>query len=71
ESSAWGAAMLALQALNLTPDILSLPDQSTHEQEYLPNPERHAVYMQNFSIFEKLYPLLKDQLAAIGNLPKE
>ncbi|MGV3588092.1 MAG: gluconokinase, partial [Adhaeribacter sp.] len=40
ESSAWGAAMLALQALNLTPDILSLPDQSTHEQEYLPNPER-------------------------------
>jgi len=71
ESSAWGAAMLALQALNLAPDILSLPDQSTHEQEYLPNPERHAVYMQNFSIFEKLYPLLKDQLAAVGNLPKE
>ncbi|KAA5544077.1 gluconokinase [Adhaeribacter rhizoryzae] len=71
ESSAWGAAMLALQALNLAPDTLSLPDQTAHEQEYLPNPKRHAVYMQNFSIFEKLYPLLKDQLAAIGNLPKE
>lgn len=71
ESSAWGAAMLGLQALHLMPNINSLPNQSTQQQEYLPNPEQHAVYMQNFSIFEKLYPLLKDQLAAIGNLQKD
>ncbi|GEO05648.1 gluconate kinase [Adhaeribacter aerolatus] len=71
ESSAWGAAIMGLQALHLTPAATQLPDPSAHQQEYLPNPDHHAVYMQNFSIFEKLYPLLKDQLAAIGNLPKE
>lgn len=70
ESSAWGAALLGLQALQLIPDTNQALTPSDRQQAYLPNPERHAVYQQNFSIFEKLYPLLKDHLAAIGNLQK-
>ena len=70
EGSAWGAAILGLQALQLIPDMAHVPTPSAHQQEYLPNPHHHAVYMQNFSIFEKLYPLLKDQMAIIDNLQK-
>ncbi|MDB5260960.1 MAG: carbohydrate kinase [Adhaeribacter sp.] len=67
ESSAWGAALLALQALDITPAAAPVPTHAA-QQEYLPNPDRHAVYLQNFSIFEKLYPLLKEQMAAISAL---
>lgn len=62
ESSAWGAALLGLEALGSAPAAQeSLPAQK--RQEFVPDPEKHSIYQQNFSIFEKLYPLLKETMA--------
>jgi gluconokinase len=65
ESSAWGAALLGLQAIQTETEV---ENRAVPLKEYLPNPDQHASYMQIFSIFEKLYPLLKDQMAAISAL---
>jgi hypothetical protein len=35
---------------------------------FLPDPQKHVVYQQNFSIFEKLYPLLKEPMAQLQGL---
>ncbi|WP_026463580.1 gluconokinase [Adhaeribacter aquaticus] len=64
ESGAWGAALLTLQVAGIQPEILV--DSSA--KEYYPSPENHASYKQNFAIFEKLYPLLKEQMAQISAL---
>ena len=62
ESSAWGAALLGLEALQWQAGPgEALPGKN--QQEFVPDPEKHAVYQQNFSIFEKLYPLLKAPMA--------
>ena len=69
ESSAWGAALLALQALNINPassGAATLPAN----QVFLPNLEHHARYKKNFHIFEKLYPLLKEQMGLVSQLQK-
>jgi gluconokinase len=65
ESSAWGAALLGLQAIQ---PGFTFKETTEPAEEYLPDPEQHARYMQNFTIFEKLYPLLKEEMAAIGAL---
>jgi len=67
ESSAWGAALLGLQALNINP---TLPEQdaSATDQVFLPNLEHHARYKKNFHIFEKLYPLLKEPMDLVSKL---
>lgn len=62
ESSAWGAALLGLEALGWQPAAgpQALPKNG---QVFMPDAARHAVYQQNFSIFEQLYPLLKEPMA--------
>ena len=62
ESSAWGAALLGLEALGWQPAAgESAPPKK--QQVFVPDAASHAVYLQNFSIFEKLYPLLKEPMA--------
>lgn len=64
ESSAWGAALLAWQVLDPEKEPESiLPPKN--QLEFLPDPEKHAIYQKNFSIFEKLYPLLQEQMAQL------
>jgi gluconokinase len=64
ESSAWGAALLGLEALGWQPAAAAQP-QAKNRQVFLPDPQKHVVYQQNFSIFEKLYPLLKEPMAQL------
>jgi len=67
ESSAWGAAILGLQALGINqprPEATTLPEAKV----FLPNLGHHAAYKKNFHIFEKLYPLLKEQMALVSKL---
>jgi gluconokinase len=65
ESSAWGAALLGLAALG----IAAAPEGAVpkNRQEFIPDPAKHAIYQQNFSIFEKLYPLLREPMAQLLN----
>jgi gluconokinase len=62
ESSAWGAALLGLAALGMPP-AAGKEAPVKNRQEFVPDPEKHRIYQQNFSIFEKLYPLLKEPMA--------
>ena len=67
ESSAWGAALLGLQALGIKPtppEPAALPGNHV----FLPNLEHHARYKKNFHIFEKLYPLLKEPMSLVSQL---
>jgi gluconokinase len=62
ESSAWGAALLGLEVLGweAPPGEVAVPAK---RQEFMPDPQKHAIYQHNFSIFEKLYPLLQAPMA--------
>ncbi|MGV3505253.1 MAG: gluconokinase [Adhaeribacter sp.] len=64
ESSAWGAALLGLEALGWQREA-DLPATPKNQQVFLPQAANHAVYLQNFSIFEQLYPLLKEPMARL------
>lgn len=66
ETAAWGAALLVAEALYIPANPFLLPNT-----EYLPDPEQHAAYLRHFTIFEKLYPLLKTSLQEITTLQKK
>jgi Sugar (pentulose and hexulose) kinases len=66
ESSAWGAALIGMQALGIEfkqPNIEQpLSDAADNaEQFYMPNGENHAVYLRNFEQFQRLYHKLEDE----------
>jgi gluconokinase len=64
ESSAWGAALLGLEALGWqAPAGQASPPAP--QQAFMPDPQKHAIYQHNFSIFEKLYPLLQAPMAQL------
>lgn len=66
ESSAWGAALVGMEALGITlkqPVKESIAADMTDniEQFYEPSKENHAVYLKNFKQFQRLYDKLKDE----------
>jgi gluconokinase len=56
ESSAWGAVILGLEALNIEYSFKKKV-LSVHE----PDTGKHGIYMKQFEKFERIYELLKDE----------
>jgi len=66
ESSAWGAALIGLEALGIhrgEPTIKNKQTEGKQDTEhcYKPSTENHAVYIRNFQKFERLYHLLEGE----------
>ena len=62
EGSALGAAMLGMYALGLITSLEEAAVMVRVNQTFTPDPKLHIRYMQNFSLFNELYPKLKDCL---------
>lgn len=56
ESSAWGAVLIGMEALGIHPDFIQ-----KKVVQYLPDNDRHEIYAQRFTRFERLYGLLKEE----------
>jgi gluconokinase len=66
ESSAWGAALIGLEALGINLVEPNREDAIVEREEnmehvYKPNTENHAVYIKNFQKFERLYQKLEGE----------
>ncbi|MCL7988738.1 gluconokinase [Sphingobacterium sp. lm-10] len=61
ESSAWGAAMIALEALGIAAEAPKASNTANGDDSYEPNKDHHLIYMKNFQQFERLYEILKDE----------
>jgi gluconokinase len=66
ESSVWGAALIGMEALGITPkqpseDRTTADITDSTEQFYKPSKENHAVYLKNFTKFQRLYDKLEDE----------
>jgi len=66
ESSAWGAALIGLEALGIQrgdPTVNNKQAEGKQDTEhyYKPSEENHAVYMKNFQKFEHLYHILEGE----------
>ncbi len=66
ESSAWGAALIGIEALALSAAQRAGENASTDaeddiDQYYKPSEENHAVYSKNFRKFERLYQKLEGE----------
>lgn len=57
ESSAWGAAMVGMEALGLPINTLQIPEGKKYE----PDPATHLTYLQSFQKFERIYNLVKGE----------
>lgn len=58
EGAAWGAVLLGMQALQPTHEW-QVPQ---HTDFYQPNQQQHETYKKQFSKFERLYDLLKEEM---------
>lgn len=61
ESSAWGAAIIGMEALGISGAYLSTHTVDTNSTRYLPDENNHRIYMENFRKFERLYLKLKEE----------
>lgn len=66
ESSAWGAALIGMEALGIKPEQPVYDQSGTYEKDnteqvYNPNGENHEVYVRNFEKFQRLYQKLEDE----------
>ncbi len=61
DASAIGAAMISLYAIGKIKDLEETKKMIAPQQTYRPDKNNHAVYMKNFSVFERLYDKLKDE----------
>lgn len=61
ESSALGAAILGMHALDFVEDLDQVGKLVPVSGKFIPNPENHKIYQKNFEIFEQLYIKLKDE----------
>ncbi len=66
ESSAWGAALIGMEALGLAATLPAEDGQAADvevdvEQYYKPREENHALYSKNFRQFERLYQKLEGE----------
>ncbi|MDX3915200.1 MAG: gluconokinase [Pseudosphingobacterium sp.] len=61
ESSAMGATIVGMNALQLIDGFSIYNDQDVTISSFLPKQADHEAYMNNFKIFERLYIKLKDE----------
>ncbi|MBD1425818.1 gluconokinase [Sphingobacterium arenae] len=61
ESSAWGAAILGMEALGINGVYPSASTADIHDAQYLPDAHNHRIYMENFRKFKRLYFKLKEE----------
>lgn len=71
ESSAFGAAILGLQALGKIEKLEDASRLVKITRTYTPNPINHQVYQQLYALFSELYPKLKDTFSKLGGLSNE
>lgn len=60
EDAAKGAYIVALKALGMVADFGAVEDESARDT-YYPDLGRHRVYMESFSLFERLYDRVKEE----------
>ncbi len=61
ESAARGAMLLAMQALGYTAEYQSVAEEAVTGDAYLPDGEKHRIYMDTYAKFTRLYDKLKDE----------
>lgn len=61
ESSAVGAAIVGMRALQYIEGYTLAENALTLRAEFYPDKKRHQVYMENYHLFERLYEKLKDE----------
>ncbi|WP_161890648.1 gluconokinase [Pontibacter russatus] len=66
EGSAFGAAIMGMYALGHIPSLEDAADMIQVKQTFVPDPQLHTRYMQNYAQFEALYPVLKDDFRNAG-----
>jgi gluconokinase len=71
ESAALGAAIMGMLALGYIPDFGAVEKLVPIGKTYTPNSEKHAVYQKLFTIYQSLYPKLKDDFTRIAALQGE
>ncbi len=60
EGSAFGAAIMGMYGLGLLNDLEKAADMIRVKQTFVPDPQAHASYMENYALFESLYPKMKE-----------
>lgn len=71
DASAMGAVFLGMRFTGELGDWSEIKKLVKVDQEFLPVPGNHEVYMKNFAIYEQLYGKLKDDFQRIDRIQKE
>lgn len=71
DASATGAAYIAMLALGWIKDLTEVKQFLKEEEVFTCNKEAHKMYSRLFSIFQSLYPKLKDSFRALEAVSKE
>lgn len=64
ESSAWGAAMIGMEAMKIAPELVKMPEGKRYE----PDAANHLVYLRCFQKFERVYALVKSEFVRPAEL---
>lgn len=67
EGSALGAALLALTAIGVLPNIETAAQLVSIGSHYEPIPENHSLYRELYEIYMRIYFKLQDEFAALAN----
>ena len=68
DASSTGAAIIALYSLGYIKDFAEMGHSFTIQQTYVPNPDANQVYHSLFTIFQSLYPTLKNLFTAMSHI---
>lgn len=66
QSSAWGAAWIALHSIGLADDITEIKKHIPMKGQYIPNEENHQIYMEMFSLYRRLSKSMNDYFSSEG-----
>lgn len=66
QSSAWGAAWVALESLGEVQNLSSIKASIPMQEPLQPNMENHEVYQDLFHIYKQVYPSLKGHLEQLN-----
>lgn len=68
QSSAWGAAWIALYSLGEVKSLESIKESIPMKSKVLPNEGNHLLYQKYYQIYRSLYLALKDQFGQLSRL---
>jgi gluconokinase len=60
QSSAWGAAWVALHAIGEVKDLMSIKEHIPMQSQYKPNQANHEKYMETYTRFKKLSDVINE-----------